>query len=332
MTISIILPLYNVERYITRCLRSITSQSYSGDVECIIVDDSSEDSSLMLTAEIVNSYRGAIEFRFIYHSHNRGLSAARNSGIAAAKGDYILFVDSDDEIPPHSIENLANLVERYPKVDIVKGCTIKITDSQREEFSPPYTFGEFSDDKEWIYNAHFSTSKILYTVWNTLIRRGLISDNELLFKEGVIHEDILWSISSAPYIGSIAFCKSPTYYYHTVENSIITTPFKDLSAISYLSMLEEIVASSKFSRPHKLDMLYIILSGVICHRKTFATLPLRAPAEYLRIYRETMSRIAHSRDVELRFRIGCRYLLLPTWAIKKRVVCGLFGCRARGDK
>ena len=100
--ISIIVPIYNVEPYIERCLRSVMIQTYS-NIECILVDDCTLDNSMKICDCLLGNYIGPIEFKVLHHDHNRGLSAARNTGTDAATGEYIFYLDSDDEITPDSI-------------------------------------------------------------------------------------------------------------------------------------------------------------------------------------------------------------------------------------
>ena len=97
LNLSIIIPVYNVEAYIEECLASVVAQSDAkANIECIIVDDCSPDGSMDIVRRFVDNYQGAVQFRTLRHEVNRGISAARNTGIDAATGDYLLFVDSDD--------------------------------------------------------------------------------------------------------------------------------------------------------------------------------------------------------------------------------------------
>ena len=120
MKVSIIIPVYNVGDYIEDCLRSVIRQVYSGDIECIIVDDCGTDNSIALAERLMASYKGPIQFIILHHQHNRGLSAARNTGIDVAQGDYIFFLDSDDELTDDSIATLTKPLETE-RYDVVLG-------------------------------------------------------------------------------------------------------------------------------------------------------------------------------------------------------------------
>ena len=103
MTISIIVPIYNVEKYIGRCLDSIFVQEYNGvDIECILVNDCTPDNSMDIVAKKLEFYHGKIIFKIKNLDKNGGLCMARNAGVEIAKGEYVLFVDSDDRLLPDS--------------------------------------------------------------------------------------------------------------------------------------------------------------------------------------------------------------------------------------
>ena len=110
--ISIIIPVYNVEQYVDECLQSVANQTMTEGIECIIVDDCGQDNSATIAKHFVDSYQGDIRFTFIQREKNGGLSAARNTGIEAATGEYVYFLDSDDYLVPSAIETLISIGDR----------------------------------------------------------------------------------------------------------------------------------------------------------------------------------------------------------------------------
>ena len=125
ITISIIIPIYNVELYVRQCLESVMAQDIvEVDIECILVDDCGQDKSMEIVRQMVENYEGPIRFHILHHEHNCGLSAARNTGLDAATGDYILFVDSDDYLLPGALSRLLVGLHTYPQVDMVVGNTL----------------------------------------------------------------------------------------------------------------------------------------------------------------------------------------------------------------
>ena len=113
MKISIIIPVYNVEKYIHRCLTSIIKQTMTEEVECIIVNDATPDKSIDIIQELLSDYRGNISFHIINHKKNEGLAAARNSGMKHAKGDYVIHIDSDDFCETTMLEEMYNKAEEF---------------------------------------------------------------------------------------------------------------------------------------------------------------------------------------------------------------------------
>lgn len=122
MKVSIIVPFYNAEKYIHRCFDSIANQTYAS-IECIFIDDCSPDHCSAILHTRIAEYSGKIDFQIIRHAQNKGVSAARNTGTLAAKGEYVYYLDSDDEMTRDCIETLVNLANTYQGIDIVQGNT-----------------------------------------------------------------------------------------------------------------------------------------------------------------------------------------------------------------
>ncbi len=122
--ISIIIPVYNAELALERCLQSVLRQTYT-DWECILVDDGSKDSS----GNICDSYASRDSRFRVIHKQNGGVSAARNTGLDAVKGDWITFSDSDDELTPNALADFTEAIRRFPDVDVIRGGHTTITSS-----------------------------------------------------------------------------------------------------------------------------------------------------------------------------------------------------------
>ena len=115
MKVSIIIPVYNVASYIEECIQSVLDQTYP-DLEVVLVDDCGTDHSMELAENLIRKSNRSSIFRIEKHDRNRGLSAARNTGIKTATGEYLYFVDSDDKISQDCIEKLVQFVRSYPQV------------------------------------------------------------------------------------------------------------------------------------------------------------------------------------------------------------------------
>lgn len=220
MKVSIIIPVYNVEPYVERCLQSVMAQTYKGPLECILVDDCGKDRSMDVAVEYINrnvNDNHNIEFVFLHHERNRGLSAARNTGMTAATGDYLFFLDSDDEISDDCIEKLASPLteERY---DLVVGNIDTIgNDSLGKLLNLKLNDGEVLKGK-MIMDAYRCNWNMI--VPNKLYRTAFIREHGLQFKEGLVHEDELWSFQVACLAQSLKAVNRKTYIYYIRENSI----------------------------------------------------------------------------------------------------------------
>lgn len=126
---SIIVPVYNVERYLSRCIESLINQTYS-NIEILLIDDGSSDQSPEICDEYSKKYGNIV----VYHKKNGGLSDARNYGLERASGEYILFVDSDDYINKDSCQSFYSYLKEHDKhrIDIVSGNIVRLEESKKK--------------------------------------------------------------------------------------------------------------------------------------------------------------------------------------------------------
>lgn len=236
MVISVIIPVYKVEQYIQRCLESVIAQECDDfSIECILIDDCSPDHSMDIVEKQIKSYQGTgISFVILHHDVNKGLSAARNTGIRAATGDFLYFIDSDDHIMENSLKNLVTNFYNYPHVDLVMGNSLCIgvnylTNTEvTNNSSSPYLL----DDKVSLWRLLLRRN-LDHHAWNKLIRRSFILEHELFFDEGVIYEDIPWTYRIMSCLSSVLLVPGLMYLYEYNPGSIIhTTPQKAESMIS----------------------------------------------------------------------------------------------------
>ena len=222
MKVSIIVPVYNVEQYIERCILSVVHQTYTGQMECILVDDRGTDKSIAIVEQFIASYDGSIDFRILHHTCNRGLSAARNTGTDAATGDYIFYLDSDDELPKDSIQILATQVTLHPSIQCVQGYTVSIP--AKECYDTKCFLGySYVTDNNWIRSGYYTAGKTIpVNAWNKLLNVDFLRRNKLYFKEGIIHEDEHWMWFLVKKLQSLVFVFDPTYIHYYTSNSIMS--------------------------------------------------------------------------------------------------------------
>lgn len=216
-TISIIIPIYNVAPYIAVCLQSVMRQTYAGPMECLLVDDRGTDNSMEVVQQMIAGYDGPIAFKVLHHEHNKGLSAARNTGMEAATGEYVYFLDSDDWISDDCIEKLAKPL-RDERVDVVVGkYEHSGTDSKAWVLPPEGLYR----DKD-VGNISRMYEKVYPMVWNKLFREEFLEKNNLRFEVGKIHEDQIFGFDLGCFVKSYYVVDAVTYFYRYRENSIMT--------------------------------------------------------------------------------------------------------------
>lgn len=254
MLVSIVVPVYNVENYVGRCLQSVAEQTYR-DLECIIVDDCGSDSSMRKCEDFLSSYNGPVRFMTLHHSANQGLSVARNTGLDAARGTYVCFLDSDDYLPTDAIERMMRKVTVCPGLDLVQGATVSLP--EREYYSVSHLTSVPPSDEEagWMAKKFYSF-QFPVNAWNKLVRRQLLLDNNLRFKPGLIHEDELWTFYLAAIVRSVAVVQEPTYIHICTENSIMSTATADRTAYHWSVILAEIVDNLPVYYPELATLKY----------------------------------------------------------------------------
>lgn len=241
MKVSIVIPVYHVSAFIERCLDSVLGQTYP-DIECILVDDCSPDNSVELIEAKIASYSGSMTFRILHHETNKGLSGARNTGIEASTGDYLYFLDSDDEITENCIELLADIASKHSGVDIVQGSSDVFEGSSlNKKYHISKKVPEFSNNPFWLKKSMLESENIPLTAWNKLIKRDFLLNGKLLYKEGIIHEDEHWNFFAAKKVTSMAFCRIPTYRHFIREGSIMTSKDRNKSISSWFFIIEEYI-------------------------------------------------------------------------------------------
>lgn len=206
MKISVIVPIYNSEKYLHKCLDSLINQTMK-DIEIICINDGSTDNS----AKILEEYNSIK----IINQENQGVSAARNSGIKIACGEYIGFVDSDDWVNPNFYEKLYNAIKNT-NADIACSSIIRV-EGLIKKHHIRYDENKFYtslDDRVKIVGL----PKCSY-VWNKLYRAEIVKN--MLFKNGVFYEDLIWTPQILEKTNSLVTACNAEYYYRANSSSIV---------------------------------------------------------------------------------------------------------------
>lgn len=250
--ISVVVPVYNVEQYIGDCLESLLNQTYS-TFEVLFVDDCGNDSSISIIETFLASHK-YFDAKIINHEHNKGLSGARNTGLKAATGDYVYFLDSDDKIPSDALEKLAAPLENCD-VDFILGNYDVFGDMQMNS--------DLFMSEGLVHDVlrTYVEGKWYVMAWNKLCKRSFLLENNLWFKEGYIHEDQIWSFMLACTAKSMYVVADITYDYRVRASSIMTGMGIRKDAMTYVrvydALREYIVSNSLTSN----GLVYRIFEG-----------------------------------------------------------------------
>lgn len=218
--ISVIVAAYNIEKYLPRCLDSLVLQTYRA-LEIIVVDDGSTDA----TSGICDSYGEKYDNITVIHQANKGLSAARNAGLAVAGGDYIGYVDGDDFIEPDMYEAMLNAcIEKNAEIAI---CTYRQIGDGADEIHSTGDIVELTREETLeIYISGSRQYHIYNSVWSKLFKKEVIQN--ILFREGRKSEDIIYSTMALTAASKCVFLDTPYYnYVVSREGSIMNSGLEE---------------------------------------------------------------------------------------------------------
>ena len=202
--VSVIVPVYNVEKYIKKCLDSLINQTIQ-DIEIIVVNDGSKDNS----ERIIKEYEKNNPEKIVYvKKENGGLSDARNFGMPYAKGEYVAFLDSDDYVELDMYEKMYELAKKENS-DMVE-CDFYWEYPSKTKID----IGQiYSNKKEMLQKARV-------VAWNKLINRSVLEETKIQFPKGYRYEDVEFTYKLIPYLNKVSFVKEPFIHYIQRENSI----------------------------------------------------------------------------------------------------------------
>ncbi|MED4288144.1 glycosyltransferase family 2 protein [Priestia megaterium] len=257
VAVSVIIPVYNVEKYLSKCLDSVFSQSLS-DIEIIVINDGSTDNS----REIINRYKEQDNIK-IFHKDNEGLSETRNKGLLYAQGEYVLFIDSDDHIAYNMIELMYNQAKKTDADIVISKVMYEYEDlSKGEMFFKDFNEAEIIGNMEAL--KRFWTGEINGHAWNKLIKRKLMIDNKITFPTGKLYEDAPTLIQLFKQAKKISFVNQNLYYYLQRQGSITKKPtLKSLGDhIAVLAEIEKNIEGEVYKRLYNQEFQFFLLNAL----------------------------------------------------------------------
>lgn len=253
--ISVIVPIYNVEQYLSRCVDSIIGQTYS-DIEIILVNDGSPDRC----GQICDEY-AAKDLRIkVVHKENGGLSDARNAGLEIAEGEYVTFIDSDDFVAPNMLEYLLSKIEQYDAsiaqcsfTRLTENASV-ITTSTAPEKDVVLT------GLEAMESCLAEHCHVKVNTWAKLYRRDLFVANDIRFPVGRIHEDNFTTYKLCYFAKKVVCSSNCLYFYLIREDSIMEKPFslERLDAVKAAKEAVDFVKNHNVPLESQVNAYYIL--------------------------------------------------------------------------
>lgn len=249
LKVSVVVPAFNVEKYIGKCIESLLNQTLS-EIEIIVVNDNSTDSTLQILTEFAKKDS---RVKILDNKVNIGVSAARNLGIKSAKGEYIGFVDSDDWVAVDYYEKLYNAAKRFNS-DVAATNFVrcgKFNKSKRLNYSREELFLDADSKIRKAFIPKFNY------VWNKIYKRDALLDLNIYFPEGKIFEDIAWLVKIIYNLNGFVTVPDTWYFYRRSNGSIVTKRSSSV-ANDNISAYKEMF---DFMRMHNITMHYPCKTG-----------------------------------------------------------------------
>lgn len=219
--VSVIIPVYNVERYIERCARSLFEQTMSDGIEFLFVDDCTPDNSISVLSSVLSQYpERKVQTTVLHHKQNKGQAQARKTGIQAAKGEYIIHCDSDDWVAPDIYERLYGLASEND-YDIVWCDYYRSDGTNHTAISQPC-----ERERVPLLKAYLS-SGLIASLCNRLCKAELQKSDHFIYPVANMTEDLVIVTQATLKAKKIGYVSEPLYYYFCNPQSICLTPDKD---------------------------------------------------------------------------------------------------------
>lgn len=241
--VSVVVPIYNVEKYLNRCLQSIINQSYK-NIEIILVNDGSTDNSLQIAEE---EEKNDSRIKIITQK-NQGLSMARNTGIQHATGEYICFVDSDDFVHKDYVKCLIeNLEENDSDISV---CDYLYINEKDETWSKKNKGEKIFSNLEAINDLLVGNQETEVMAWNKLYKLSLFKENNIFFPKGKLHEDNFTTYKLYYYAKKISLIPDKLYFYLQRTDSIMGKKFN----IKRLDVLQAVEETKSFFKKENINL------------------------------------------------------------------------------
>ena len=248
LKISILVPVYGVEKYIEECARSLFEQTYE-DIEYVFVDDCSPDRSIAILEQTASEYPNRLsQIKIVRHEKNQGLGGARLTALQNATGDYVAHVDSDDLMPTDAIRELAGIAEKTD-ADFIDGAYEEWADGKPgKKTLPPHT------SKENLLRKMLCQNIVKNRIWGRLYRRTTLLNHNVLSIKGIDYSEDYCVVPRAIYYSTMAHTDNTVYYYRTDNAASYTHTQSERHITSHLracQLVAQFIAAADNDRKYR---------------------------------------------------------------------------------
>lgn len=299
--ISIIIPIYNVEQYLEQCLNSVLVDNCIDNMEVICVNDGSTDNSL----GICNLYTEKYKNLKVISQPNAGLSAARNTGLKNATGEYVCFLDSDDFLLPNTLKQIEELIRNRYSVDVI--CCNTVANGIEPAFPINLKFfhGSGVDFCEYFYSKmHFAYPT---EAWHYICRKEFLLHNKILFKHGYLHEDEDFTPRILLYAKEVALFSMPIIFYRVKRAGSISSNIKRKNFNDILQIVNDLYYLFIENNAPKIfyEMQFVLLLTTLYRMNNYK---IKLPAEAMDLLYRLAIDIPQKRTVKLaKFNMNLAY-------------------------
>lgn len=247
--VSVIVPVYNVQDYIEKCINSLVNQTLQ-DIEIIIVNDGSKDSSVKIINQFIKQYPEKIIY---LEKENGGLSDARNYAMSYAKGKYIAFLDADDYVEFDTYEKMYEIAKNENSDMVECDFYWEYPNKVKKDIGQAY-----NGKKEMI-------QKVRVVAWNKLIKREILTKTNIKFPKGYRYEDVEFTYKLVPYLNKVSFLKEPCIHYVQRENSISNSQNEKTRQIfDVLDNVIDFYKKNQIYDKYKEELEYVYTRYLLC--------------------------------------------------------------------
>ena len=315
--ISVIIPVYNSENFLSKCVESVLTQTYL-NYEIILIDDGSDDNS----AQMCDAYAERNSNIRSFHKSNGGASSARNVGIKEAAGKYIFFLDSDDWLEPNAFEEMITAAKKE-NAGLVFCEAQAIDDEGKIEYKDNYSYKEQypTDDSFSTMMKMMERKEFHVVIWMLLLDREIFTNNNLLFEEGIMYEDMILSYQLYCLAHRSAHVQQKLYNRRYRSNSVMTSKKTEKNYVSSATVYREVskfrltLPKEKQSPKHVIRCAFNVL---IIYRQMSSDIRKKYKSDYEAIVNDILYNNAYG---DKALELDCKsHFLWAVYKLKKKVL------------